>query len=146
MRFLTLASFLFLLYGCALFQAEDFLPSDPSLQGVTWKLERLNVNGQLAPPPEGRTYTVVFHSEGQIGGKSGCNGYGGTYKVKSGKKMEIEINLSTYVLCPEDESLENLYQSLLRNTEKYEIDGGKLLLYPDGSQDPALIFVFANDE
>jgi len=60
--------------------------------------------------------------------------------------MEIEINLSTYVLCPEDESLENLYQSLLRNTEKYEIDGGKLLLYPDGSQDPALIFVSANDE
>ncbi len=76
-----------------------------------------------------------------MGGMSGCNRYGGIYKVKSGEKIKIDIKLSTYMLCPEEESLENLYQSLVQDTEKFKIDEGKLLLYPGISPVPALIFV-----
>lgn len=60
-----------------------------------WRIIRLG-NDQ---PPEGTVLTVEFGRDGQVGGKSGCNRYGGSFTL-SGEGLSLGPLRATRMACP----------------------------------------------
>jgi len=108
---------------------------DP-LAGTAWQLSAFG----NTPPLEGTTLTATF-KDGQLGGSSGCNSYGGTYKAK-GDKLTFGALAMTEMACLDPQGVmeqETMYLEWLGAAERYEIKGGQLLIYrADGE---ALAFV-----
>ncbi len=67
--------------------------------------------------------------EGQVGGVSGCNSYGGSYSVK-GSSLTIGSNIvSTQMACVGNAStVEQAYLARLPRTQSYKISGDRLTL------------------
>ena len=79
----------------------------------------------------GRTAFVVFdQSKGSAGGNSSCNVFGGSYTA-AGSTLKITDVISTMRACVEDNrmTIERDFLDGIRNTNRYEIARGKLMLY-----------------
>lgn len=108
---------LLLLAGCSL------IPGADPLDGTSWVLVSYDKNR----PIEGTTLTAEF-KDGQIGGSSGCNSYGGTYEV-NGSEIVVSDVVSTLMACMEPEGVmgqEQRFMELLMNAETYTLSDDRL--------------------
>ena len=110
------------------------LGGDP-LDGTSWKLIAIGNSSPVA----GSTVTLAFDS-GQASGHSGCNSYGGTYKV-NGNKLIFEQMMSTLMACVDQSMMEqeSAYMKFLGDAQSFEIVDSQLHVYRSDSD--ALIFV-----
>lgn len=98
------------------------------LEDRKWILESIKGDrvGKL-----GETAFLNFDREkGSAGGNSSCNVFGGSYSA-TGSTLKITDVISTMRACIEDErmSIERQFLGGLRETNRYEIENGKLKLY-----------------
>ena len=98
--------------------------NDP-LDGTDWELIAISKHR----PIDGSHITISFEG-GQASGSSGCNRYGGGYKV-NGDEIIFDPMYMTEMACADrnlmDQELE--YMQRLGNTQRFEILDGQLLLY-----------------
>jgi heat shock protein HslJ len=108
---------------------------DP-LDGTKWKLEAWTVSS-LAPTDF--EITAVF-SDGQIGGKSAINSYGGPYRAGPGSQFSVSELTSTMMAGSEPAMrAESIYTKLLGEAKSYKLDGTKLTLF-DANGNESLIY------
>jgi hypothetical protein len=134
--------------------------------GRTWELTRLGDQDIRAThaspvtrspgrhPGPGSRPTLRFTSEpaGALAGGSGalsaggwsfCNGYGTTYEVGPGDRLQFHQFQSTLVGCDGPDSLESRFFRALHRTRRFELDAATLdLIAEDGSR---LTFVASPD-
>lgn len=108
-----------------------FTAQSQDLAGTAWNVLSYN-NGKQAVTSvlAGTTITVEFGEDGTVSGNSGCNSYGGTYKV-TGKQIEIGPLASTMMYCTEPAGLmdqETQYLAALQTATAYGVEGTKLEL------------------
>jgi heat shock protein HslJ len=98
--------------------------ADP-LNGTAWVLTSLDGANLV----EGTTITLIFE-DGNAGGSSGCNSYGGTYQL-DGNKIQISEVVATLMACTEPEGAmeqEGTFLGDLGKAETFELSGGQLLI------------------
>jgi heat shock protein HslJ len=128
--------------------------ADAALEGTPWTLadmiERRDVEGIGAPHSlptglwAGTEITAAF-DDGQVRGSAGCNSYGGAYTLE-GSELRLGSLEATEMWCAEPEGVmdqEQRYLDLLREANRYRIDGNQLWLDSGGGQ--ALIFDAGKD-
>lgn len=69
--------------------------------------------------------TIVFESQGRVGGTSACNSYGGSYDLDD-RDLELGEFLSTLVGCSPVEVMESeaSYMTALRDVTRIHLDAG----------------------
>lgn len=110
--------------------------SGDSLNGTTWELYSI---GRYSPIT-GSKITIHFE-EGLASGSSGCNSYGGAYRV-DGNKINFQELESTLMACIDPSGVmeqESTYLNFLGEANRLEIDGGKMQIFRSDGQ--GLIFV-----
>lgn len=121
----TLIMGVFILAGCGLVSGGDLL------DGTSWTLTDLAGSSLV----EGISITAQF-SDGQIGGSSGCNSYGGAYTV-NGEKLETADLVSTLMACADTDAMdqEQAFLAYLQDLKTFEIDGNQLkIITADGAE------------
>jgi heat shock protein HslJ len=102
---------------------------DP-LDGTSWVL----VGYGLAAPLPGTQITANFE-DGQVGGSSGCNSYGGSYEVK-GESITVTEIFVTEMACMDPEGVmeqEQTYLQYLSGATTFRVSEGQLqMTRPDG--------------
>jgi heat shock protein HslJ len=97
------------------------------LVGPEWVIERLNGRAVL----DGSRPTVEFDEEGQIGGHSSCNHYGGTFTLTGESLTAAELHF-TLMACVDAELMrqEQRIIAIVENLQRFDIDAtGALVLY-----------------
>lgn len=109
-------------------QSPDDQPSRVGLDDRKWVLEAIR---GVVVSKAGRTAFVAFDdNKKSAGGNSSCNVFGGSYST-NGDSLRITDVISTMRACVEDErmQIERDFLEGLRQANRYEIFGGKLMLY-----------------
>jgi putative lipoprotein len=122
--YLSITLILFLLSACSAIKGSD------ALDGTAWQLVAM---GEDLPLPES-TLTIVFE-DGQAGGSSGCNSYGGAYTIQD-DQFGIKDIASTLMACLDAGLMEQeqAYLAFLGEVTGYSLREGMLYLTrPDGS-------------
>lgn len=117
--FLTLfVLFSFVLTACG-------IGRNTSLEGTSWQLVAIGKH----PPVDGSTITLTFE-EGQVKGHSGCNSFGGDYKLK-GDAIEFGMLMSTLMACADSAMMEqeSTFMRMLGETQRVVLVDGQLQLY-----------------
>jgi heat shock protein HslJ len=110
-----------------------------SLDGTSWRLESWSVSSL---DPRDFTITAEF-DDGQIGGTSAVNSYGGEYRTGPGSDFSVGEIAQTLMAGPEaDMRAEAAYMELLRAAATYRLDGTTLTL-SDENGNESLIFAAA---
>lgn len=102
--------------------------ADP-LVGTSWRLASLEGRAPLS----GVEITTAF-DEGSVHGSSGCNSFGGSYRV-NGDEIEITELQSTLMACAIPEGAmdqEQEFLSLLSTSDSYQVADGHLRLIHAG--------------
>ena len=110
--------------------------SSTTLEGTTWVLaKKTELGAEL-----GDVVVSATFANGTVSGTSGCNTYGGPYKV-DGDKLTIGPNLiSTQMACgPAETAVEKVVLERLPKVASYTIDGSTLTLADSGGKQ---LFVF----
>lgn len=100
----------------------------PSLAGTAWALEK--IGGQ--PIVENTVPTLSFGEDGQAGGNSSCNQFGGSYEAQAGR-LTFGPLMSTMMACLEAGVMEQeaAYLEALSKTTSYSVAGERLTLYDE---------------
>lgn len=102
--------------------------SAQALPSGEWHLESYNFNKKIAFPIDMNEITLNIHADGKLGGRSGCNVYGGSFSTKDGK-LEISGIISTMIACEEPTmQFEQSFFRTLEGATKFDILSGKLTL------------------
>ena len=108
--------------GCGTSELPD------SVQNVVWEwidlVETEPASQSLIPISA--NYTIAFLEDNQVSIRADCNMVQGTYAY-DGTTLTIELGASTMAFCGED-SLDNLFLTLLSQVGFYEKQGGRLNL------------------
>jgi heat shock protein HslJ len=107
------------------------------LEGRTWIVQEMSVEGTMTAPIPDVTPYVVFEN-GTVGGSAGCNTYNGGYEAGGGS-ITIGPLITTLMFCDAPEGTmdqESAYLGLLQSADSFKVDGDQLTL-SDG--DTALI-------
>jgi len=128
---LVLILFAMILFACSMFNP---FGNDP-LDGTSWEL--VGISDHL--PVAGSHISMMFE-RGQVSGSSGCNRYGGGYKV-NGDKIAFDAMYMTEMACADTNMMDQEYEYMKRLgiSERFEIRDGQLLIY--GSDQDVLTFV-----
>lgn len=109
--------------------------SNDDLDGTTWRMDSLLIDGSMTPAIEGAPVTVSF-DDGTATGFGGCNEYFGEYQL-DGNSLTFGDLGSTQAICDDELGTSNqelAYLSLLGSVDGYRVDDGQLIL-SDGSTD-----------
>ena len=99
-----------------------------SLPKGEWRLESYNFMKKIAYPIEKNEITLNIHEDGRLGGKSGCNVYGGSYSMEDGE-LSITGIISTMMACEEPSTqFEQTFFRTLEGAKKFELSSGKLTI------------------
>jgi heat shock protein HslJ len=107
-----------------------FQPAEhQQLEGTTWTLSGIAQGDAIVNTWVDERITAEFN-DGQVGGSSGCNSYGGSYQVE-GSSLTISEVVGTLMACAEDEinQREAEFLSALPNVASYEIVRDTLTLF-----------------
>jgi heat shock protein HslJ len=108
----------------------------PKLDGTSWTLTSWSASSL---DPAEFNITAIF-KDGQVGGNSGVNSYGGPYEVGSRGSFQVGEIVSTLMAGPEPaQRAETIYHELLKQARKYAVDGDTLTL-SDANGNQLLIF------
>lgn len=101
-------------------------PAPPDLPGTSWRLVRLDVDGQMSrQPAEGEAYTLAFEADGRVGGQAHCNRFGGPYTL-DGDRLTMGPFAMTLADCG-PRSMDGLVMGVLREPIVVQMDGGESL-------------------
>ncbi|HEX5688561.1 MAG TPA: META domain-containing protein, partial [Roseiflexaceae bacterium] len=98
------------------------------LAGTTWQLESMGDPAAPTPALAQPPVTLNFDStKAEIGGNSGCNSYGGGYKV-DGAKVTFSQIVGTLMACAEQPAMdqETQYLQALQKVSQFAINGDQL--------------------
>lgn len=113
------------------------------LDGTRWTLESVaDADGNLVAAAPGSQATAEF-KDGQVGGNSSCNSYGGSYTV-DGDALTVGPLAMTMMACM-DEALmaqEAAFGAAMQSAAGYAIVDGKLEIY-DAAGQTVLVFAAA---
>jgi len=119
----------FLLVALAACSGTGPTVEDP-LNGTSWVL----VGYGLAAPLPGTQITATFE-DGNVGGSSGCNTYGGSYEV-DGQNISLGNIFWTEMACLDPEGImqqEQTYLEYLSGVTTFRVSHGQLqMTRPDG--------------
>ena len=128
LKTLTLIALLSLLiYACS--NADSL-----SLNGMSWELVAIGKHTPLAD-----SHITLTFEDGQVSGNSGCNSFGGEYKLK-GDSIEFGMLMSTMMACADSARMEqeSTFMKMLGDAQRVELVDGQLQIY--GSGQDALTF------
>jgi heat shock protein HslJ len=112
-------------------------PIPEPLENTNWKLDSLA--GKVLLP---ETTITLKLAEGKAGGSSGCNQYGGEYKVDK-DTLSFDKIISTLKACPIPDGVmaqEREYLTLLKAAARYRIVAQQLEIFDENDQS-ILVFV-----
>jgi heat shock protein HslJ len=99
-------------------------PASPTLAGSEWVLKSMpGWEMQQAP----QIPTLHFQSDAQVGGRSGCNTWGGGYELK-GTSIRFGQMRSTLMACAYGMDVETRFHDLLKRARTLSVDGDTLTL------------------
>ena len=90
-----------------------------------WALVSCEHDGKTMPAANSKAFIAI--RDGQIGGHSGCNAFGGDWTQK-GKKMNVPGVMASKMYCEECAEQENLLFDLLNGTVVPRVKGSTLTL------------------
>ncbi len=103
-----------------------------ALWGTSWRLENLAGAAVLA----GAAATLEFPEAGRVAGNASCNRFFGSLEV-AGDTLSFGAIGTTRRACAEEvNEQERRFLAALEAAERFEIDGGQLLLYSAGLERP----------
>jgi len=106
------------------------------LEGTRWHLAEWTLSS-LSP---GEFNITAEFADGQIGGHSGVNSYGGPYTLGPGTAFAVGSLASTEMAGAEPAMrAEGAYLTLLGRARSYRVDAGRLTLFDAGGNE-SLIF------
>lgn len=123
----AIASLGLLVAGAAVIWSSDDETDD--LDGTSWTLESLIVDGQEVPVVEGTSPTLSF-ADGIVRGDGGCNTFSGDYGV-DGDTIAIGPLAVTEIFCEEPAGTadqETAYLERLTQASSFRIVGDRLVL------------------
>jgi heat shock protein HslJ len=128
---LLLPLFAMLLSSCGI---PNPFGNDP-LDGTSWELVAIRENR----PVKGTHITISFE-KGQLSGNSGCNTFGGEYRVR-GNRIEFGVLETTLMACanPVIMEQESMFTQYLGEAGEFEIVDGQLWVYGAGGE--AMTFI-----
>ena len=113
----------------------------PPLTGITWILDVGSVEALIGTTAPDARATIRFEEDGQTGGSSGCNTFGGTYSAGDDGFIAIEVGSMTEMACEEPlMQLESAYVAALGSVDSSDVAGDRSELTLTG-EDIALTFV-----
>lgn len=93
-----------------------------------WKLTGYSFTPKTAFPIEKMTIDLTVERNTRIGGRSGCNMYGGSVTFEPKGKMKVGPLTSTDMACDEmTNQFESLFTQTLQHATQYSLDGGRLV-------------------
>ncbi|MEO5928683.1 MAG: META domain-containing protein [Candidatus Kapaibacterium sp.] len=99
------------------------------ITGITWKLRSFStVSGEERPVPATATVTLLLTDSARLGGKGGCNSYGGPYQIHDSLLSVTGPMFRTKMSCGEI-ATEDEYLDALAKSVRYRSDGKSLLIY-----------------
>lgn len=108
---------------------EESKPTEMSAKTLpipsAWSLVSCEHDGKTMPAANNKAF-IAFR-DGQIGGHSGCNAFGGDWTQK-GKKMKVPGVMATKMYCEDCAEQENLMFDLLNGTVTPTVNGSTLTL------------------
>jgi heat shock protein HslJ len=108
------------------------LASSGELEGRTWVVSELVVDGSAVAPLEGTVITAKFE-DGGVSGIASCNNYFGSYTV-DGDSLSFGPLGSTLMACEGPiQDQETAYLTLLSQVDAYAVDGDTLTLRSGGA-------------
>ncbi|MFK8023172.1 MAG: META domain-containing protein [Ilumatobacter sp.] len=116
---------------------------DAAIEGTEWKLDMIQVDGELSPVIEGSTTSLTLDG-GTASGSGGCNSYQGAYEL-DGDALAFAPMAATLMLCvdpPGADEQEANYFAHLSGVDSVEVADGELML--SSSSDVLLVFVAAD--
>ena len=132
--------FLLILLASLLFSA--CAPQSNSLGG-SWILAAYGPQGSTTPAVADGQAAITFNEDGSLNGKSGCNSFGGEFKL-DGDQISFNGLVSTLIACEEPlMSQEGAMFKVLNGTATHRIDGDTLTITNNGSE---LVFTRANGQ
>lgn len=109
----------------------------------SWNLSAYGPEGSTIPAAADSQANITFNEDGTLTGHSGCNGFGGEYKV-DGDQITFSGLISTLMACGEPlMTQESTLYRVLSGTATYEIDGDTLTLSQNGT---VLVFTAAGPQ
>ena len=110
-----------------------------SLKG-SWSFTAYGPESSTNPAVTDNQATITFNDDGTLSGNSGCNSFGGEYKVEEGQVTFNQL-VSTLMACSDPlMSQEGSVFKVLDGTASFEIKGDTLTITKDGM---ALVFAAA---
>ena len=108
----------FLLFTALLLAFAAISASASDLPQGEWKLKSYNFRQKIAFPIDKMTITLNI-KEDSLGGRSGCNIYGGGYSLDDGK-LKVSDLMSTMMACEEPAlQFEQIFTSTLQNATEF---------------------------
>lgn len=106
-----------------------------ALEGTSWVLDSFTHGGEEILVVPGTTVTLIFQENNNAGGNSGCNSYGGEFRVQ-GNRIEFAEIVSTMMACMGTGIMEQeqRFHEALRTAESYELSGDSLVITYAGGQ------------
>lgn len=104
----------------------------PGLENTKWKLVSFGPSATPTPVLPGADVTLQFAAGGQVTGSSGCNSFGGQYKL-NGNNISFDQLISTLRACvdPNVNQQEQRYLDALNSTGKVELTTSSLKIWYD---------------
>ncbi len=98
-----------------------------------WNATSLYTGDAIQSPVPGSAPTLAF-ADGRVSGNSGCNTFGGAYKISAHDGIEIGPLQSTLASCadPAISTQERQYTAALQLAQTYRVTGGELTLFRPG--------------
>ena len=83
--------------------------------------------------------TLNISQDSKIGGKGGCNSYGGSYSLQKNNRVQFKDIFSTKMFCEGTSELEDTFFKSLQEANTAKVVNGKLILQ---NRDKGIILVF----
>lgn len=106
-----------------------------ALENSQWHLTLFGAPDAETPVLPGNTITLAFGADGQAGGSSGCNTYGGSYEVQ-GDQVRFGEMVSTLMACADQGVMdqEMAYLAALQSAGRFEVNDDMLRIWYDNEQ------------
>lgn len=118
----TTARIFILLTALSLLSACGALLSKDPLADSAWVLVQIE-----GSPVMTLSKPILAFKEGRLGGSTGCNSYGGEYRVR-GDSLQVEAIAMTMMACMDEGvmELEQEFTSILNEAQNFTISGSQL--------------------
>jgi putative lipoprotein len=123
MMTLALAAAWLAVAGCSLMRPDSVDTPKADLTGA-WLAEDIDGAGVI----DDAQSTLEFLADGRVGGRGGCNRYGGSVKVSGASILMSELFSTKMACAPALMDQETRFTAALQAARSYRMEGSKLVL------------------